>query len=231
MKRIVITGASRGIGRATVLALAGPDTAFFLTGRDPEALAEVAQNARSQGADTESLTGDLTDTTFLKKLAGAIETWAGSTGLDAVILNAGVARVKPILETTLEDYDLQMDLNVRAAFYLAKRCSPLLNPYGLLVFVGSIAGHRVFPNWGVYCATKHALRALAKAFRIELKPQKIRVTLISPGAVDTDLWQDIPNPRRENMLLAEDVAQWIRYAVESPERVDVEEVILTPTER
>ncbi len=229
MRNIVITGASRGIGKATVLALAQPGVAFFLTGRDTKALEQVASEAHAKGARVEILAGDLRETSYLQRLVQRIEAWASS--LDAVILNAGVARVQPILETSLEDYDLQMDVNVRAAFYLARHLALKIRPYGLLLFVGSIAGHRVFPHWGVYCATKHALRALATAFRIELKPRKVRVTLISPGAVDTDLWQGIPDPRRETMLMAEDIARWIRYALEEPNRVDVEEVVLTPTER
>lgn len=227
--KVLVTGASKGIGSAIVEEIANRDIELFITARSSSLLAEVARKAQDKGARVHSFACDLLNDLSVQNL---IENVKNSIGIpDYIVLNAGVARVKPVLTTTLKEFDLQMNLNVRANFLILSEIVPYMKPGSGLIFIGSIASQKVFPSWGVYCATKHALRALALALRLELKQQGIKVTIINPGAVRTELWAGVQNPRYDLMLNPMDVARWVKRVIHEPPHSDVDEITITPFNR
>ena len=227
--KIFVTGASRGIGAAIVEELANKDTELFITARSSNLLEKIADTARSKGSKVQWFACDLLND---HSIQGLIDTVKSSFGIpEYIILNAGVAKVKPVLATTKDEFDLQMNLNLRANFLIVSGLVPYMKPGSGLILIGSIASQRVFPNWGVYCASKHALRALAIALRMELKPRGIRVTVINPGAVRTELWDGVQDPKFDLMLNPKDVARWVKRVIYEPPHSDVDEITITPLSR
>ncbi|MGA1519161.1 MAG: SDR family oxidoreductase [Burkholderiaceae bacterium] len=214
-RRILVTGASAGIGRATALTLAQAGAQVLATGRRQDALSTL----QTQAADgrIQTLAGDLNDAGFAADLANA------AAQVDVFVNNAGVLRYAPVLEITDEDTAWMFQTNVLAAFRISQAIARhmVARGQGQLVFVTSIGAREVFRMASVYAATKHALSAMARAMRLELQGQGLRVTEVAPGMVDTDIRASSDHPevlaslaaRRFAPLSAQDVAQAVLYAV------------------
>lgn len=223
MQRILITGASRGIGRAIAEQLAEPDTRLLLQGRDMAALENTAAVVTAKGAQTELLRFDLgrRDEVFelLKKL--------DSTPIDIFINNAGVGMVAPLEQVTQEDWDLTVAVNITAPFLLCQRLVPQMKAGASIVNILSGAAKIGFPGWTSYCMSKFAMDGFAKALREELRPRGIRVINIYPGATDTDIWDQVPGDwPREKMMKAESVGMAVKAALEQPADILVEDITL-----
>ncbi|MBK7142351.1 MAG: SDR family NAD(P)-dependent oxidoreductase [bacterium] len=223
MQRILITGASRGIGRAIAEQLAEPDTRLLLQGRDMAALENTAAVVTAKGAQTELLRFDLgrRDEVFelLKKL--------DSIPIDIFINNAGVGMVAPLEQVTQEDWDLTVAVNVTAPFLLCQRLVPQMKAGASIVNILSGAAKIGFPGWTSYCMSKFAMDGFAKALREELRPRGIRVINIYPGATDTDIWDQVPGDwPREKMMKAESVGMAVKAALEQPANILVEDITL-----
>jgi len=226
MKRILITGASRGIGRAITEKLAAPDVELLLHGRDNVALAEVCQLVQSKAGNVVKLAYDLATKAGVCRLIDAV----GSAPLNVLVNNAGVAVVKPYTEVTEVEWEQTMGVNVTAPFMLIQHFAPRMSPGSAIVNILSIAAKTAWPNWSVYCASKFALDGLATAIREELREHKVRMINVYPAATDTDIWNAVSGEwPREKMMSATQVADAVAYAINQPPGVSVENITLSNT--
>jgi len=178
---VLVTGASGGIGRATAAALAGAGAHVVCAGRDAAATAEVAA-----GVGGTALTADLRSPDAAGELVE--RTVAGHGRLNAVVVNAGVGHAGPVAEMSAERIAELVDVNVRAAFLLARAAAAAMTGPGAIVFVSSIAGAVGVPGESVYSATKAALEAFAPLLGEELRPRRVSVSTVLPGVVDTEFF-------------------------------------------
>lgn len=220
---IVITGASRGIGAASALALAAPGVQLFLAARDKAGLERVAAGARALGADAYPIVCDVTREGDVQQLIAQVTT--NSQQIDALVLAAGRAVVAPFAELTPTDWQDMLQVGVTGAFLCCKYALPHLAPHASILTIGSVAARQAFPGWAAYCVAKAGLLALTNVLREELRSQGIRVTSILPGATDTALWEAVPGEwNRRNMIHADDVARAIAWVLAQPAEVVIEEL-------
>jgi NADP-dependent 3-hydroxy acid dehydrogenase YdfG len=210
-KTALVTGASAGIGRACAVALAGAGARVIATGRRAAELQSLNERIGGQ-----ALAGDLDDSSFVEELAGA------ARDADIFVNNAGVMKYAPFLDLPDEDTEAMFRTNVLAAFRLTRRVaqSMVRRGRGHIIVMTSIAAREVY-NFGlVYCATKHALSAMARGLRLELQGAGIKVTEVAPGSVDTAIRATSTHPRvqeafkarRFTPLSPEEVAEAVLYA-------------------
>ena len=226
MKRILITGASRGIGRAIAEKLATPATTLILHGRDRNALAETCRLVRAKGSQAIELLHDLTDERGIEQLIRAV----GAEPLDVLINNAGIAVVKPLDSISLGEWTNTIAVNVTAPFLLTQKLSAKMKAGSSIVNILSVAAKTGFANWSCYCMSKFALEGFSQSIREELRPRGIRVLNIYPAATDTEIWEPIEGDwPREKMMSATEIAEAVAYALSRPADVAVENVTLTKT--
>jgi NAD(P)-dependent dehydrogenase (short-subunit alcohol dehydrogenase family) len=223
MQRILITGASRGIGRAIAVRLAGPDKLMLLHGRDRQALEATGRQADARGARTLLLPFDLADPTQVVALVREV----ASAPLNVLINNAGVSFTAPLTDQTLEEWQATLAVNVTAPFLLCRGLVPVMPEGATIVNIISSAGKVGFSTWSSYCMSKFALDGFGRAIREELRPKGIRVINVFPSATDTDIWKSVPGEwPREKMMRPENVADAVASALEQPADVMVEEITI-----
>ena len=226
MKRYLITGASRGIGRAIASSLAAVDVQLLLHGRDTVALSETCRSIETCEVQPVKLIHDLAVTRGVEDLIRQV----GHEPIDLLINNAGVAITKPFAEVTPEEWTQTIGVNLTAPFLLIQHFAPRMRPGSTIVNILSVAAKNAYPNWSIYCASKFALDGLSGAIREELRPRKVRMINIYPAATDTEIWNGVPGDwPREKMMSAADVAQAVVYAVSRPAAVSVEDITLAST--
>jgi NADP-dependent 3-hydroxy acid dehydrogenase YdfG len=221
----VITGASRGIGRAAAVALARAGVNVAVTARNGDQLDELVQECRALGVKAEAFAADAADAAAVYAARDAVLASFGH--IDILVNNAGVAKYGTLLEHTIEDYDWMMNTNMRSTFLFTHAFVPgmIERKSGSVVVVSSQAGVNGFPNEAVYCSTKHAQVGFATALDGELRPHNIKVSIIAPGGVRTTFafgtgrTEDMP--ALEHMIEADDVADAILYAVQQPAKTRV----------
>ena len=224
MKRILITGASRGIGRAIAQKLAAPDGTLLLHGRDTVALAETCKAIEPNCANVVKLIHDLATEKGVADLISQV----GSEPLNVLINNAGIAVVKPFREITSEEWKQTIGVNVTAPFLLMQRFAGQMRPGSSIVNILSVAAKTAFPNWSAYCMSKFALEGLSQSIRQELRERCIRVINIYPAATNTEIWDDVSGDwPRDRMISAEQVADAVAYALSRPAEVAVENITLS----
>jgi NAD(P)-dependent dehydrogenase (short-subunit alcohol dehydrogenase family) len=222
----LVTGASRGIGAAAAKALA-------------DAGARVVRVARSFPDHRDDryldLPSDLTDERQVEGLASRV---IGAEGVPAVVVSsAGGFLLQPLARTTAADFDAQIGINLRAAFLLARAFLPAMRDAGggSFITVGSVADHTGFPENAAYAASKYGLRGLHETLAVEYRGTGVRLTLVSPGATDTTIWDPFAPERRPGfppraaMLRPEDVADAILFAASRPAQVQVDWIRLQPS--
>jgi 3-oxoacyl-[acyl-carrier protein] reductase len=224
-KVIVVVGASRGIGRATALALGEPGAHIVLAARDSAALDALAAELRAGGADATSAPCDITAEPHVRRL---IESAAGIAGrIDLLINSAGGAVVAPLAELTLADWERSLRVSLTGVFLTCKHAAAHMRAGGLIVNVASVAARQAFPNWSAYVAAKHGLLGFSSAIREELRPRGVRVSVVLPAAVDTELWDTVPGEwNRANMLRPADVARAIAQLAAQPPYATTEELVI-----
>src|SRR5438270_11585449 len=168
MKRYLITGASRGIGRAIAKKLAAPEVALLLRGRDAAALAETCREVEKDCSKVTKLIHDLATIRGVNHLIAAV----GQEPIDLLVNNAGITVVKPFTEITLDEWQQTIAVNLTAPFFLMQHFAPRMPPGSSIVNILSIAAKRAFANWGVYCASKFGLDGLSSAIRGELRTRR-----------------------------------------------------------
>lgn len=238
----VVTGASSGIGEAVARELASAGAAVILGARREERLAALVEEIEAGGGRARFRVTDVTDPRAVEALGSlAVE----ETGrLDIWVNNAGVMPLSPLEELRVRDWERMVDVNIKGVLYGLAACLPVMlaRERGHIVNVGSVAGRRPFPGGTVYSATKFAVRSLTAGIQLELSAARgIRVTDVQPGVVDTELMDHIPGEeRREDFedrwaerrkLRPGDVAAAVRFAVTSPEHVNVNEILVRPTDQ
>jgi short-subunit dehydrogenase len=221
MKRYLITGASRGIGRAIAEKLAANDVQLLLHGRDTVALAEVCDSINDRCARVVRLIHDLAVPSGVSDLIDQV----GKNPVDLLVNNAGIAIVKPFCEITSVEWEQTVGVNITAPFMLIQHFAPHMPPGSSIVNILSIAAKTGFANWSAYCMSKFALEGFTQCVREELRDRRIRVINIYPAATDTNIWTHIEGKwPRHKMISSEDVASAVAYAVSRPADVALESI-------
>jgi len=224
----VVTGASRGIGLAIAEGLASAGAQLTLLARDVAAI-----EAHAERLGGRAIRCDLANADDVERAISAITRGIGAP--DILVNNAGLFELAPVDHTSVESFAAALDVNLVAPFRLVRALLPVMRERGRgdIVSIGSIADHTAFPENAAYGASKQALRALHDVMRTELRGSGVRVTLVSPGPVDTPLWDDIDPDTREgftprSMMLPPDaIAAAVLYAVSQPPNVDVDLIRLS----
>lgn len=183
-RTILITGASRGIGRATALHLARTEQAsLVLVGRDDEALMSLAAEVEAMGARALVRTADVADRTSLRAAS------EGVPDLDGLVAAAGISGVTPVDQDSDAAFDAILATDLTGVWNTVRAFRPAMGAGGRMVLVSSVLGRFGVPGYGAYCAAKHGLLGLTKALALELIPQGITVNAVAPGWVDTEMAQ------------------------------------------
>ena len=233
-KTALITGASSGIGEACAYALKEEGARLILTGRNKIKLEELAKKM-----DASFVVADLQDNSEIEKLFNE-----AGTSIDILVNNAGIAPSASIIDGDISSFKDLLEVNVLA---LTHCCQLALKKFdsisgGQIVNISSMSGHRVPPSGGFYAATKFAVRAVTEALRFELKAQnnKTRVTMISPGFVDTPLLEKYFSSDQEKlkklrlelkMLDPNDIAETLKFILKTPKHVEIGDILLRPQDQ
>ena len=238
-KVIVITGASSGLGEATAQHLSTLGAIVVLGARRVERIEALAHELNTAGAQALALQTDVTDAAQVQALVDAAISKYGR--VDVMLNNAGLMPHSPLERLKIEDWDRMIDVNIKGVMYGIAAVLPHMieRRSGHIINVSSVAGHKVRPGSVVYSATKHAVRVISEGLRQEVKAHGLRTTIISPGAVDTEL---------PNSITEADVAEGVRkfyeiaisptsfaravaYAIGQPDDVDINEILFRPTQQ
>jgi NADP-dependent 3-hydroxy acid dehydrogenase YdfG len=235
-KTVFITGASSGIGRACAEAFASAGARLILCARRMERLKKFSQKLKS---DIYLMELDVRDQEAVSKALNSLpDNWRN---IDILINNAGLARgLSKLHEGKLSDWEEMIDTNIKGLLYVSREVIPgmVKRNRGDIVNIGSIAGHEVYPNGNVYCASKHAVDALTRGLRLDLVDTDIRVSTVDPGLVETefslvrfhgDADRASQVYRGMKPLTGADIADTVIYCVSRPEHVQIAEVIIFPT--
>jgi NADP-dependent 3-hydroxy acid dehydrogenase YdfG len=238
-KIAIITGATSGIGEAAALRLAENKTNLIITGRRQERLSILKNKLEDRNVRVLALCFDLSDEDAVKDALGNLpEEWRK---IDVLLNNAGLAAgLSTLQEGESDDWNRMIDTNVKGLLYVTRAIAPGMveRKSGHIINIGSIAGKEVYPNGNVYCATKHAVDALTKAMRIDMLSHNIKVTQISPGAVETEFslvrfHGDTARAKSVyegyESLVASDIADCIWFVVSRPPHVNINDMVVMPT--
>ena len=234
-KVILITGASSGIGAGIARELAKTDAILLLGARRESRLAALAEELRFNGAEVAIKALDVTRREDVAQfVAFALEKWGR---VDVMINNAGIMPLSPMPSLRVEEWDQMIDVNIKGVLYGIAAVLPtmLAHQRGHIINIASIGALAVSPTAAVYCATKFAVRAISDGLRQE--NSQLRVTCVHPGVVESELASTITDPTaaeamqhyRAIVLQPDAIGRAVRYAIEQPEEVDVNEIVVRPT--
>jgi NADP-dependent 3-hydroxy acid dehydrogenase YdfG len=237
-KVVVITGASGGLGEATGRHLSSQGARVVLGARRVERIQSLADELTRSGGKALAIPTDVTHYDQVKRLVdAAVQTYGR---IDVMINNAGLMPHSPLERLKIDDWNRMIDVNIKGVLYGIAAALPYMRQQksGHIINVSSVAGHKVRPGSAVYAATKTAVRVISEGLRQEVKPYNIRTTVISPGALATELPNSVTEPDiaenirkfvHETALPAESFARAVAFAMSQPEDVDVNEIVFRPT--
>ncbi|SIQ26651.1 SDR family oxidoreductase [Marinobacterium stanieri] len=237
-KVIVITGASSGNGAAAARHLAECGATVVLAARRLDRISALEKELTDAGFKAKAVQTDVVDEAQVKEL---INTTVDSFGkIDVLINNAGIMPLAPLEQLKTNEWDQMIDVNLKGTLYGIAAALPQMQKQksGHIINVSSVYGHKLGPDATVYCATKHAVRALSEGLRQEVKPYNIRTTIVSPGAVATELLDHISDEKIQSdtrafvdqiAIPADSFARMVAFAINEPENVDVNEILFRPT--
>jgi len=238
-KVVVITGASSGIGATTATLLARRGAKVVLGARRQDRLNTIVKDISAAGGTAISFAADVTRRPDVEALVkGAVASFGR---VDVMVNNAGVMPLAPIQVLKVDEWDRQIDVNIKGVLYGVAAALPHMEKQksGHIINLASVFGIKVFaPGGTVYCATKAAVRSLTEGLRVELHSQNIRCTMISPGAIATELPESSSDEATRRSvrefvdkvaISPESVASAIAYAIEQPADVEIDEVVIRPT--
>ena len=237
-KVIVITGASSGLGEAAARLLSRQGATVVLGARRIDRLKALTDEITRNEGKTFALPTDVTNREQVKRLVdSAVEKFGR---IDVMLNNAGLMPQAPLERLKIDEWDQMIDVNLKGVLYGIAAALPHMQRQksGHFINVSSVAGHKVGPGFAVYAATKHAVRALSEGLRQEVKPYNIRTTVISPGAVATELPSSVSEPDIAKRIQkfyddiaipAESFARVVAFAMSQPDDVDINEILFRPT--
>ena len=237
-KVVVITGASSGMGEATARDLAARGAKIVLGARRADRLDTIVQDITEAGGQATAVTTDVTRLEDVQKLVDTANETYGR--VDVIFNNAGLMPLSPLESLRINEWDRMIDVNMKGALYGIAAALPYMKEQksGHVINVSSVYGHKVVATGAVYCATKHAVRAISEGLRQEVKDYNIRVTTISPGAVRTELTDRITEPGLADSVRdlvaqigvpASTMASMVAFVISQPDDVDVNEILFRPT--
>lgn len=234
-KVVLITGASSGIGEATARLLAAQGHRVYVGARRTDRLETLVQEIRANGGTAAFRALDVTSAEDMRDFVRGAEAAYGQ--MDVIVNNAGVMPLSPLNSLKVDEWDRMIDVNIRGVLHGIAAVLPGMERqgHGQVINVSSIGGLAVSPTAAVYCATKFAVRAISDGLRQETN--KIRVTVVCPGVVESELADTITDDTarvamqsfRRVALHPDAIARAIAYAIEQPDDVDVSEVVVRPT--
>lgn len=237
-KVVVVTGASSGLGEATARYLSARGARLVLGARRVERIQTLAADLASNGGQAVAVATDVTRHEDVKALVDtAVRTFGR---VDVMINNAGLMPHSPLDRLKIEDWDRTIDVNIKGVLYGIAAALPYMKDQksGHIINVSSVAGRTVRPGSAVYAATKSAVLMLSEGLRQEVKPYDIRTTVISPGAVATELPSSVTEPDvagfisrfyEQYAIPADSFARAVAFAISQPPEVDVNEILFRPT--
>ena len=238
-KVVVITGASSGLGESTAKLLARHGAKVVLGARRKDRIDTVVKEISAVGGKAVGFAVDVTKRAEVEALIkGAVDSF---DRVDVLVNNAGIMPIAPMNLLKVEEWDQQIDVNIKGVLYGVAAVLPQMQKQkgGHIINLASVFGIKVFaPGGTVYCATKSAVRSLTEGLRMELHSENIRCTIISPGAVESELKNGTSDPSSAAFLKdlynkiaipADSVARAVLYAIEQPADVEIDEVVLRPT--
>jgi NADP-dependent 3-hydroxy acid dehydrogenase YdfG len=235
---VVITGASSGLGEATARYLAERGAAVVLGARRAERLQALVDEITRAGGKASAVVTDVTDPLQVQALVDAAVDTHGR--VDVLLNNAGVMPHSPLERRKIDDWNRTIDINIKGVLYGIAAALPHMQRQkaGHIINVSSVAGHKVGKNNAVYAATKTAVRVITEGLRQEVKPWNLRTTIISPGAVATELPNSVTEADvakgigqfyEEYAIPAESFARAVAFAIGQPDDVDINEILFRPT--
>lgn len=237
-KVVVITGASSGLGEAAARALSAAGAIVVLGARRTDRIESLANDIIKNGGKAIAIPTDVTVADDVKRLVDSGVKTFGT--VDVIINNAGLMPHSPLERLKIDDWNQMIDVNIKGVLHGIAAVMPYMikQKSGHIINVSSVAGHKVNPGGAVYAATKHAVIALSEGLRQEVKPYNIRTTVISPGAVATELPDSATEPdvaegiRKfyDQVAISPDsFARCIIFAMSQPDDMDVNEILFRPT--
>ena len=237
-KVVVITGASSGLGEATARRLAAEGATVVLGARRVERIRSLADELTGKGGNAAAIETDVTDREQVQRLVDAAVERYGR--IDVMLNNAGLMPLAPLDRLKIDEWDRMIDVNIKGVLYGIAAALPHMQRQksGHIINVSSVAGHKIRPGNAVYAATKHAVRVISEGLRMEVKPYNIRTTVISPGAVATELTNHISEPDvaeatqkyvGQIAIPADSFARAVAFAMSQPDDVDINEILFRPT--
>ena len=239
-KVVVITGASSGLGQATARNLSAQGASVVLGARRVDRIQSLVAELTRHGGKAIAAATDVTRRDQVERLVdSAVKTYGR---IDVMINNAGLMPHSLLERLKVDEWDRMIDVNIKGVLYGIAAALPhmMRQKAGHVINVSSVAGHKVTHAGAVYCATKHAVRALSEGLRQEVKPHNIRTTVISPGAVATELPDSISEPDVSESIHkfyemyaipADSFARAVAFAMSQPDDVDVNEILFRPTKQ
>lgn len=236
-KVVLITGASSGIGEATAKELASKGAKLVLAARRKDRLEKLQKEIQTTGGQVIYKVTDVSSYEQMEELvAYAIETFGE---INVLVNNAGVMPLSPLYQKKIKEWDTMVDVNIKGVLYGIATVLPAMRERkeGHIINVSSIAGHSVFPSGSVYSGTKFAVRAISEGLRMEEASNNIRTTIISPGAIATELLESISDLDLKSETIEKskigiepaNIARAIAFAIEQPADVGINEMIIRPT--
>jgi 3-oxoacyl-[acyl-carrier protein] reductase len=226
-KNILVTGASRGIGRAVSKAVACAGANVILTARDENALGDLKDEIISEGGSAACFPADLASGEDIEKMFDRVK--KDYEKLDVLINNAGIVKAGKLVDFSIKDFDRLIAINLRAVYLCCQHALKLMLPAGsgYIINISSVVGFKGYPNQTAYTASKHGVAGLSKALSAEVQKHGIRVSLIHPGGVDTDLAGQVrPDLDRSVLMKPEDIAQTVMYLLSLSDRAMVDEIYI-----
>ncbi len=228
-KVVVITGASKGIGKAIALAMSAEKSTVALLARSENELLAIKNSIENNGGVCSVFVGDITDENFVNNSINSVIQQFGA--IDIVVNNAGFGIFKNADETTVNDWDSVFDTNVKGTFLVSKAVTAIMkkNKNGHIINIASDVAKRVFAGGALYCASKYAQDAFSMALRKELRPFEIKVSVVYSGLVDSSFHEEPQGSEsHKNWLQNNDMANAVVFIANQPKHVVIDELMIHP---